>query len=296
MTTLLAAAVLTAALKYARRGFFVFPCYEMTPDGDCACPRWHPNRDPAGRCTRAGKHPRTPHGLKDATSDPAVVKAWWAEWPHANGAINCGRSGLLVVDVDPRNGGDVTFVDLERRHGPLPDTPRQLTGGGGVHHVLRRPDWHHVPSVDAGLGCGIDLKCDGGYIIVAPSNHESGGRYHWEIGYGLDDLPIAAPPEWVLRALAQHRDGGAGRLRADATPLELRQGERNRRLFQLACALRRYGVDVDALRACLLAINAAHCQPPLPPDELVTIAASAARYAPTSGTTRPGESRRIEVL
>src|SRR6516225_2394365 len=112
MTNLFAAAVLTAILNYACHGFFVFPCYEITPDGDCACPRWHRNRGPDGHCRRPGKHPRTRHGLKDATTDPAVIRAWWAEWPHANGAIDCGRSGLFVVDVDPRNGGDVTFVDL----------------------------------------------------------------------------------------------------------------------------------------------------------------------------------------
>ena len=278
MTNLFAAAVLTAILNYACHGFFVFPCYEITPDGDCACPRWHRNRGPDGHCRRPGKHPRTRHGLKDATTDPAVIRAWWAEWPHANGAIDCGRSGLFVVDVDPRNGGDVTFVDLERRYGPLADTPRQLTGGRGVHHVLRRPDWPHVPSVEGGLGCGIDIKCDGGYILADPANHISGGRYHWEIGYGLDDLPIAAAPEWILRALEQHRDGGAGRLRADGTPLELREGERNRRLFQLACALRRYGVNERALGACLDAINREHARPPLPHNELALIAKSAASY------------------
>jgi putative DNA primase/helicase len=286
-----------AALDYARRGFLVFPCYEITPDGDCACPRGHPSRGPDGRCSRPGKHPRTRHGFKDATAHPEAIRAWWAEWPYANIAVDCGRSGLLVPDVDPRNGGDTTLVDLERRHGRLPDTPRQLTGGGGVHYLLKRPEWPHVRSVEAGLGCGIDLKCDGGYILVAPANHVSGSRYHWEIGYGLDDLPIAAPPDWILRALEEHRDSGAGRLRADGTPLTLHAGERNRRLFQLACALRRYGINAEALRGCLLAINTAHCQPPLASDELDTIAASAARYpVATWGTTAPGATRRIEVL
>jgi putative DNA primase/helicase len=276
---------LRAALDLARRGFLVFPCYEITPAGDCACPGWFPSRSSDGRCGSAGKHPRTRHGLKDGTADPEVVKTWWAKWPHANIAIDCGRSGLLVPDIDPRNGGDMTLVELERRHGRFPDTPRQLTGGGGVHHFFKRPDWPLVRSVEDGLGRGIDVKCDGGYVMVAPANHASGGRYHWEIGYGLDDLPIAAPPEWLLRALEQHRDGGAGRLRADGTPLELREGERNRRLFQLACALRRYGVNERALGACLDAINREHSRPPLPHSELALIAKSAANYA-TAGDLR----------
>jgi putative DNA primase/helicase len=287
-----------AALDYARRGFFLFPCYEITPDGDCACPRGHPNRGPDGRCARPGKHPRTRHGFKDATTDPKVVNAWWAEWPHANISVDCGRSGLLVPDVDPRNGGDTTMADRERRHGPLPDTPRQLTGGGGVHHLLKRPTWPNVRSVEGGLGCGIDLKCDGGYILVAPSNHVSGGRYHWEIGYGLDDLPIAAPPDWILRALEEHRDSGAGRLRADGTPLELREGDRNRRLFQIGCALRRYGANERALLACLDAINREHARPPLTENELALIAKSAANYASTACDLRPqfrASRRRIAI-
>jgi len=190
-----------AALAYAAQGLLVFPCWELTPDGtDCACPRSHRSRDAAGQCGSPGKHPRTPNGVKDATTDVPTITRWWSAWPRAHVAIAAGASGLLVVDVDPRNGGDDSLADLERTHGPLPDTPRQLTGGGGVHVLFRRPDRPVVRGPRHGLGRGIDVKADGGYIIAAPSGHLSGRPYVWEIGHALADLPIAAVPAWL-----QHR-------------------------------------------------------------------------------------------
>jgi hypothetical protein len=194
--------LLAAARAYAARGLHVFPCWELTPDGtDCACPRTHPSRDGAGHCGSPGKHPRTPNGVKDATSDPAILTRWWTQWPRAHIAIAAGASGLLIVDVDPRNSGDASLAELEAAHGPLPETPRQLTGGGGLHLVFRRPDRPHVRGPRHGLGRGVDVKADGGYIIVAPSGHLSGRVYLWEIGAGLDDLPVAAPPAWLLERL-----------------------------------------------------------------------------------------------
>jgi hypothetical protein len=202
MTTAAAGArspALTAALAYAARGLHVFPCFEITGD-DCACPPNHPSRTGA-HCGSPGKHPRTKNGVKDATTDVAQITKWWTQWPTANVAIAAGASGLLVVDVDPRNGGDDALHALESRHGRLPDTPRQLTGGGGVHILLRRPERPYVRGPRHGLGRGVDLKADGGYIIAAPSTHLSGRAYVWELGHGLEDVPIALPPPWLLTQL-----------------------------------------------------------------------------------------------
>src|SRR5262249_36033950 len=164
--------LLAAALGYLSHQCAVFPCWEVTPDSsDCASPR----------------HPRPPHnpprpqtGVTHAPPAPAPVTRWWSEWPRAHLAIACGPSGLLVVDVDPRNGGDASLSDLEARYGPFPDTPRQLTGGGGLHLLLARPNRPHVRGPRHGLGRGIDLKADGGYLIAAPSGHRSGRPYTLE--------------------------------------------------------------------------------------------------------------------
>ena len=87
---------LEAALRYAHRGWPVLPVHSVQ-NGRCTC---------GSDCEKAGKHPRTQHGINDATTDPDRVGLWWSEWPRANVAIATGHiSRLLVLDVDRRHGG-----------------------------------------------------------------------------------------------------------------------------------------------------------------------------------------------
>jgi hypothetical protein len=180
-----------AALDYARRGWAVFPLFEPRAQGRCSCPK-------AAACARAGKHPRTRRGVLNATVDAAQIGRWWRRWPAANVGLATGAaSGLVVLDVDPRNGGDDSLVALEGRHGRLPDGPRALTGGGGVHLFFRRPDdadtLRGVP-----LAPGVDVKADAAYVVASPSLHRSGRSYVWEIGAAPDDLPLPPLPAWVV--------------------------------------------------------------------------------------------------
>src|SRR4029077_15511955 len=192
---------LDAALSYAQTSFLaVFPRYEMA-NGDCACPLTHRSRDAKGRCGSPGKHPRTSRGFLDASRDPVVIKRWLMRWPHANIAVATGSaSGIVVVDIDPRNGGDDSLHLLEQDHGPLPETPHQLTGGGGSPFLFLRPDVEYVTGRP--LARGVDVKADGGYIIVAPSDHLSGRQYAWDLSAGLD-LPLAPLPIWVAEPLTR---------------------------------------------------------------------------------------------
>src|SRR5579864_2559611 len=72
---------LDAAWQYADRGWPVFPVHTVA-DEHCSCG----NAD----CSSPGKHPRTAHGVKDATTDPTRIRAWWQEWPGSNVAIATG--------------------------------------------------------------------------------------------------------------------------------------------------------------------------------------------------------------
>ena len=155
--------------------------------------------------------------------------------------------------------------------------PRQFTGGGGVHYLLRVEG-----SVGnrVNLAPGIDLRGDGGFIVVPPSRHESGRRYAWDLAAHPEETPLAPAPRWLLDliAVATHRP-----VNTPGEELRLVQGERNDRLYRLACAWRRKGVGHGALRAMLDAVNRQHCVPPLDdPAELDRIAASAAHYSPAS--------------
>jgi hypothetical protein len=86
--------MLEAALAYARDGLHVFPLHDADAGaaGACSCGR--------SDCHSAGKHPRTGHGHRDASTDPQQIRRWWAMWPDANIGIASGESGLVVIDVD----------------------------------------------------------------------------------------------------------------------------------------------------------------------------------------------------
>jgi hypothetical protein len=259
------AAVVNDAGTYVRRRWRVFPVHGVE-DGRCTCRR--------PTCEHIGKHPRLRDWPRHATTDDAIIRRWWTSWPTANIAFATG-AGVLVVDVDPRHGGDVTLAELEHQYGPLPDTARQVTGGGGVHYLLRVEG---PVSNATNIRPGIDLRSDGGFIVVPPSQHESGRRYAWDLAAHPDETPLARAPRWLLDliAVATHRP-----VKTPGEELRLIPGERNDRLFRLACGWRRKGVGQAALRAMLDAVNRQHCVPPLDdPAELDRIAASAARYQP----------------
>ena len=167
-------AVLRQAITYVARGWRVFP------------------RRPRG------KAPLTTHGFKDASMARAQITRWWAESPEANVAIACGASGLVVLDVDPRNEGADTLVALEGEHGPLPQTPTVLTGGSGAHYFFAAPNGVSLPGK---LGAGVDLKGVGGYVVAPPSLHPSGNPYNWRAGIDPDDVPLAPCPEWVANSM-----------------------------------------------------------------------------------------------
>jgi hypothetical protein len=162
--------LLKAALAYARRGAPVFPC---EPDG---------------------KRPLTYNGFWDASADPRRVEAWWSRWPEANVGIPTGeRSGLLVLDVDPGAGGPESLAALERTGGPLPRTTRTRTGGGGMHVFFRYPEGETVRNSAGRLGPGLDVRGEGGYVVVPPSRTRS--AYEW-----LDRAPLAQAT-WLLACL-----------------------------------------------------------------------------------------------
>jgi hypothetical protein len=144
--------------------------------------------------TSTGKRPigkLAPHGWHDATRDARTIDLWWLRNPERGVAIACRPSGLAVLDVDPRNGGDEQLHDLERDLGPLPETPRALTGGGGLHVYLRHPG---VPLV-ARLAPGVEIKAEH-YVIAPPS--VTSGRYVWEID--PEDVPLVEiPPAWLAQ-------------------------------------------------------------------------------------------------
>lgn len=169
---------LAYALAYAAMGWHVLP---LEPRA----------KAPLGRLV--------PRGMHDATTDPETIRGWWQRHPQAGVGIALAQSGLVAVDVDPRNGGTDTFEQLQAAHGSLRSEVMAYTGGGGEHHVFLVPHGAAI-SLPGTLGAGIDLKANG-YIVVEPSIHPSGKQYGWEASSSPLDGVVPSPlPDW-LRSL-----------------------------------------------------------------------------------------------
>jgi len=236
---------LPAALDYAARGWAVFPLHSMM-SGRCSC-----RRD----CSHPAKHPIARHGAREATTDERTIRSWWDRWPWANVGLATGAaSGIVVIDVDPPNGGTHSLVHLQSLKGSLPETLTALTGGGGLHLVYRhsggqvRNTAGRLPGVADPLP-GIDLRGDGGYIVAPPSRHRSGACYTW-----VDPTAVLTEmPGWLRpttrrpfptdRTTARPPMGSGSRYGLAALQTEVADvrrsavGERNNRLNRAAFSL-----------------------------------------------------------
>jgi Bifunctional DNA primase/polymerase, N-terminal/Primase C terminal 1 (PriCT-1) len=216
----------------------------------------------------ADKRPLTPRGFYDASADPEQLAVWTTRWRGCRWGMPTGATtGVDVLDVDGAAGAD-TLHKLERVHGPLPRTYSVTTPSGGQHYYF-----DHVDGVRCSvrsLGPGLDVRSDGGYVIVPPSS-----------GYIVDDeRPIAPWPPWLLDLL---RDDPAA-ARAAAPPEEwvallraIPHGQRNVSLARVTGHLLRRNVDVDVVAELAHAVNAARCRPPLPTRDVDRIIDSIAR-------------------
>jgi len=273
--------LLKAALEYARRGWPVLPLHSVRKSR-CTCGK--------GKCPSPGKHPHTRNGLKDATTDSAKIARWWRKWPEANvGIATGGEAGLVVLDVDPRNGGDESLAKLVKKHGPLPKTVEVRTGGGGRHYHFVE----HGRTVKGKLnafGRGLDLKATGGYVVVPPSIHASGAVYRWEEGRSPDEVDPATLPTW----LRPKKTKKVSKTRRGKSKF-IREGGRNERLASLAGANRRHGVNEEGILGLLTAENERVCRPPLSAEEVRGIAKSIGKYEPAGADRSSQQAKLIEL-
>lgn len=151
--------MLEAALIYAAQGLRVVPC--------------HPK----------GKRAIINDWTNLASTDPNQIREWFTRWPTANIGIATGvQSGLLVLDVDVSDGKDgmASLAKLEKEIGPLPRTAVVRTGSGGLHiHLQLDPSHPEIRNSAGKLGNGLDVRAEGGVVIVPPSIHANGTAYEW---------------------------------------------------------------------------------------------------------------------
>jgi Bifunctional DNA primase/polymerase, N-terminal len=151
---------LRAALGLAATGVPVFPCL-------------------------ADKRPATPHGFKDATTDPDRIRALWGQHPGELVGVPTGAvSGFDVLDLDVKHAEATTWWREHCRR--IPSTRMHHTRSGGLHLLFKHDDGMKCSAGKIALG--VDTRANGGYVIWWPA----AGFLEFSC------LPGAPWPGWIL--------------------------------------------------------------------------------------------------
>lgn len=258
--------LLEAALNYAKQGWAVLPLHVCT-NGRCSCN----NR----KCTSPGKHPATANGLKDATRDQQTIQAWWKtrRW---NVGVATGNisGGLVVLDFDARHGGLNALTNLN-----LPPTFHVMTGDG-EHWYFQSSGLSTIRNSANKIAPGVDVRGEGGYVVAAPSQHNSGKFYAI-----AEDLPLASLPLDILNLLKTSSSPTPQQtvpiqdddlIVTDSTllPETVIEGQHSRHDFLVSAGGRLHNVGLTGieLEIALKGINQQRCRPPKSDYEVSKIA------------------------
>jgi hypothetical protein len=212
---------------------------------------------------RAGKAPLTRHGVHDASTEPDVLRRWWARWPEANVAIATGAPGVDVLDVDVRGqrSGWAALRKLRDAGVLPPGAPLVRTPSAGLHLHFVGTDQRNGSL----HGQQLDFRAAGGYVLVPPSYVDTGayaGFYRWErpgepdarldwsaVTELLNPLPAGRSVQ-SLRS-GPPRQGWDVNTLAAAVEREPK-GNRNNLLFWALCEALRCGYDLRPIAEAAL--------------------------------------------
>lgn len=274
---------LQAALDYAQQGLRVLPLHTIVQGGKCSCGN--------EACASPGKHPLTPHGVKDASCEEKVVRNWWQRWAFANVGIATG-GGLVVIDIDPRHGGTLEALEefVDTSDGTLVET-----GSGGWHLYFLYDSSISLRNTTGQLGEGIDTRAADGYVVAPPSIHQAGGTYRWIRGldeiYALPDEALARLQKPARQSAHAHTVAPVQTENAPGKGGRVQKGRRNSEVFRWVCHLRRMDGSEQAILDMALAYNKSTCEPPLDEDEVRKIVAGT--RAKQEGSQREDKLRKV---
>jgi putative DNA primase/helicase len=189
-------------------------------------------------------------------------------WPDSNIGIATGsKAGLIVVDIDPRHGGDKSW-EAWYAFNKVPNTLKVFTGGGGGHIYFSSTK---IIKNRVGILPGVDIRGEDGYVVAPGSYHCSGKAYKWDTDPSIDQL---APLPECLEELIFRKKDNVITLHSNHIPL----GLRNNTLASVAGLLRRHGLEENGVEQALSALNQTICATPLGTDEISAIAKSISKY------------------
>lgn len=224
------------------------------------------------------KEPVTKSGLNDWTDNPGQIDVWWGQGEHAgkrgnpryNIGMACGQvsGGIIAIDLDchsdEANGLDY-LRDWEVEHGKLPETWTQITGSGGKQLFYRAgQDIRNSANGDI----GVDVRGNGGYVVLPPSLHPCGDCYEWSIS--PDDMDVADADDKVydfIRSVQKQKRADGWNAEKTGIPSEI-TADRNNTLFSLGRSFLSRGTGHDEVATLIRSLNATICRPPLPDVEV----------------------------
>jgi hypothetical protein len=284
-----------AALMWAARGVPIIPLFSVDENGHCRCKY-------GATCRTPGKHPQNYHGLTEASTEPRQILKWFRKYQNVNIAGATGEvSGLLVFDVDPRHGGDLSLTDLIESYGDeWLETLKIKTGSGGYHFYFEFPKGINLRNTVSIVAPGIDTRANRGYVVLPPSNHESGKCYEL-----INDVRATPPPAWLLEILVAHETKGSRppakvidfQVKERSTDYIIPEGQRNDRLRDIACGrwTHGYASTVEELYQQMIEVRDTRCEPgkdsPATDEQLWDLAQRTVRKFPCGNVETTGASR-----
>lgn len=248
-----------AAHEAVRRGFTIFP---IAPDSKVPLLK--------------------ENWLQIATTDAKQIDAWWDAHPDANIAGLTGDK--LIFDIDKRHGGLDTWSMLKMVE-DFPDTSWSVTAGGGAHMIYQMPDGQKVKAGAHKAGQGIDIKGDGGYILL-PGSTIKGIPYQWG-----NTRPASFAPQWAIdryKGSKKKTDKAGQRIvEEDDKARELAEqwlaskaptaeyGQIDDTTYKVAARLYDFGCSQQTVLELTIDWNESHCNPPGDTDRLERVVESA---------------------
>jgi hypothetical protein len=189
---------LNAAL-YAAEGWPVVPLHSKMMSRVCTCGN--------AACDKPGMHPRTEHGVRDATTNRALIEKYWDKWPNAKIGIATGvDAGIIAVVIDGEVGRR-SLKELEDRNTQLPKTvtiraPKERT------YLLEIGDTRlHCPTKR--LADGITILGDGEFVVAPYSIHDPELVRHFADEGAAGDVEMATAPQWLMNLIGEPTGTGA---------------------------------------------------------------------------------------
>lgn len=220
-----------------------------------------------------GKVPAITGWQKLASCDPKQLTELF-KTPNTGIGVATGEiSNITVIDIDVKNGVN-GFETLKQLCIDFPPTVEVETPTGGRHYYFK-----YSPTLKSKVSAikdksGIDIRNNGGLIIMPQSVHPNGGIYDFLVEQAFGEIELAEIPESFIDICTGQVDSGA----LFVLPPIIEDGNRNDTLFRYASQLRANGMEKNEILPSLFLVNQERCKPPYDMHKLETIAESACKF------------------